>query len=150
MKSFVPFLLLLAVATSSASTSDDDSKLSGHVEFTYRDVGLGGNQDKYREDVNLDDDAFRLSDLHLEVAPEAGFFDHLLLEANGLGGEPHKHARFGLSKTDRYDLDINFRETEYFYRDAGYFFRDGGDLYPRSRTGGRHARPGRFVRAARR
>jgi len=128
MRFFVPGVLLAWLAFPAGAAEDDD--LQGSVELGYRIVDVNGNEDKYREDVNLDDGALWLSGLDIDYRPaDSRLFDSLVLEASDLGGEPHESARFRMSKAGRYDLSLRYRRTEYFHRDAGYFLRPEGDLH---------------------
>lgn len=123
----VALLLLSLVAPAWAAETDE---FVGSVEVGYREADVDGNEDKYREDINLADDAVRLFALDLDYRPaDRAWIDSARLEARGLGGEPSSSARFGMGKTGRYDLDLGYRVSDFFRRDAGYFFRDGGDLH---------------------
>lgn len=102
---------------------------SGLVDLGYRDVSIGGNEDKYREDVNLPE-GLRLFNVELSsLQTDSGFMDEFLFSASGLGGDPYSRAGLRLRKAGRYDLQMNYRASDYFYRDAGYFFSDIGDLH---------------------
>lgn len=130
MRRIAILTLLPALALMPARAADKDETLTGSVEVGYREVSLSGNEDKYREDLNLGDGAVRLFAFDLAYRPEnGGFFDEITLDASGLGGEPHTTARFRARKAGRFDLRARYRSSDFFYRDAGYFFRDGGDLH---------------------
>lgn len=125
------YLLLIAIlGTLPAGAAEDGKTVTGGFEVGYRSVTVDGNEDKYREDVNLSDNALRLFGLDLAWRPErSGALDDLTLEAQGLGGEPYESARLRARKSGLWDLKADFRSSSNFYRDAGYFFRDGGDLH---------------------
>jgi hypothetical protein len=131
----VGFFLLLTLVAPLVATAQEEMKekpeaLEGSIDVGYRTVDVVGNEDKYREDINLPDGALRLFGLDLRFEPdEAKWFDSLTLDARGVGGEPHTSARFGLRKESAYDLDLRYRSSDFFYRDAGYFFSDIGDLH---------------------
>jgi hypothetical protein len=132
-------LLILALGASVVGAAEgpdasSDPKtppaVTGGIEVGYRDVSVDGNEDKYREDVNLPDNAFRVFGLDLAWQPENnGAIDTLTLDAQGLGGEPYTSARLRARKTSRWDLKASYTASDFFYRDAGYFFREGGDLH---------------------
>jgi hypothetical protein len=124
------WILVLVTLTMPAMAQDDDSPWVGRVEVGYRSVDVNGNVDKYREDVNLPDNALRLFDLGLEWEPsETGWLDRMQLEAQGIGGEPFASARFGLEKDGRYKLDIRWRSVAFFYRDFGFWYLPQGDIH---------------------
>jgi hypothetical protein len=123
-------MVVLFAFPSLAPGTEAEDRLEGNLDIGYRNADVNGNLNKYREDVNLSDDAFRLFDLELEYRPEAAtWFDQVILEARGVGGEPYTSARFGLRKSGRYDLGLRYRSSEFFYHDDGYFFRTAGDLH---------------------
>lgn len=123
-------LLVLIVALVPAAADEQGDTLVGGVEVGYRDASVDGNEDKYREDVNLSDGALRLFGFDLGWRPaDSGALDELTLEAQGLGGEPYASARLRARKVGRWDLKARYRSSEFFYRDAGYFFREDGDLH---------------------
>lgn len=126
-------LLVLAALVPFPSRADEEGEgkpFTGGIEVGYRDATVDGNEDKYREDVNLSGNAIRLFGADLAWRPSGGHgVDELTFEAQGLGGEPYASARIRARKAGRYDLSASYRTSEYFYRDAGYFFRDGGDLH---------------------
>jgi hypothetical protein len=123
-------LLLACTAVSPAAAEEAEDPWWGDVEVGYRSVTVDGNEDKYREDVNLPDGAIRL--FHFDVGwrpPSGGALDEMTLEAQGLGGDPYESARFRARKIGRWDLKAFYRSSDFFYRDAGYFFREEGDLH---------------------
>ena len=81
-------IFVFALAALPAMAQDGDGPWVGRVEVGYRTVDVNGNVDKYREDVNLPDDALRLFDLGLEWQPaETDWLDRMELDAQGIGGE---------------------------------------------------------------
>ena len=130
MKRRVCLLAIGVLGALGAGAAEDEKPLTGGVEVGYRDVGVEGNEDKYREDVNLPDDAFRLFGLDLAWRPrEGGGLDELTLDARNLGDEPHSSAQLRARNVGRWDLTARYRKSDHFYRDTGYFFRDEGDLH---------------------
>jgi hypothetical protein len=122
--------LLVLVAVAAPAMAAEDDSLKGRVEAGYRNADVNGNTNKYREDVNLSDDAIRLFDFGLEYGgAEDGWFDRLLVDAQGLGGEPYQTARIALEKDGRYELDLRYRSSAYFYQDDGYWYSAQGDLH---------------------
>jgi hypothetical protein len=124
------WLVLVGVlALPALSAAENEKNWSATVDLGYRGVSTDGNEDKYREDVNLDDGA-RLFDLDYAFRPsENTALDDFSLYASGLGGDPYTSAGLRARKIGRYDLRARYRSSDYFYRDAGYFFSDQGDLH---------------------
>jgi hypothetical protein len=111
------------------ASDDDEETLTGALEVGYRGVEVNGSEGKYREDVNLSE-GFRLFDLRLDWAPrESGLADRLTVDASHLGGDPFQTARFSVEKVGKYDLDLRYRSTEFFYADRGWYFNPEGDLH---------------------
>ncbi len=108
---------------------------TGLFNIGTRSTSIDGNENKFREDVNLLDGSIRLFDLSLRYEPErkdgdSGLFESLSLEAGGIGGEPQSFARFQARGADGlYDLKVRYRAADRFHADDGYFFRAGGDLH---------------------
>jgi hypothetical protein len=126
MRRLAILVSLLPAVALPAQAQDDNTE--GRVEIGYRNVDVSGNADKYRQHVNLPDDAFRLFAAELDWAPEdSAVLDRLQLDARNLGGEPHSNSRFRMQKVGVYDLDLRYRTNDYFYRDAGWFFSVEGD-----------------------
>ena len=92
---------LTVVLPASAPVVAQQAGWSGMVDVGYRDVSVSGNQDKYREDVNLPD-GLRLFDVELSsLQPDSGFMDEFLFSASGLGGDPYSRAGLRLRKAGR-------------------------------------------------
>ena len=124
----LPLLIVLAALPSPAE--EEAKPLSLGFEAGYRSVSVDGNLDKYREDVNLSDNALRLFSLDLDWRPaKESWLDELTFSAEGIGGEPYESARFELRKAGLYDLKARYRSSDYFYADQGWYFREGGDLH---------------------
>ncbi len=124
----LPLLIVLAAPPSHAE--EEPRPFSLGFEAGYRSVSVDGNLDKYREDVNLSDNALRLFSLDLDWRPaKESWLDELTLSAEGIGGEPYESARFTLRKAGLYDLKARYRSSDYFYADQGWYFREGGDLH---------------------
>ncbi|MCZ6833818.1 MAG: hypothetical protein O7F11_08740, partial [Acidobacteria bacterium] len=128
MTGFALVILTMALAVPWPAVAQEDG-WSGTVDLGYRFVSADGNEDKYREDVNLSE-GLRLFNVELSsYRADSDLMDEFLFSASGLGGDPYTRAGLRLRKTGRYDLQIGYRSSDYFYRDAGYFFSDIGDLH---------------------
>ena len=85
-------------------------------EFGYRFASLGGNQDKYRSDVNYRD-GIRLLNSNLTVNSKDGhgkWFDEIVLSTQGLGNDPYESATFRVQKNQLYRYDLLWRRNDYF------------------------------------
>lgn len=85
-------------------------------ELGYRFATLGGNQDKYRSDVNYRD-GIRLLNSNLTVNSKTGhgrWFDEILLSTQGLGNDPYESATFRVQKNRFYRYDLLWRQNDYF------------------------------------
>ena len=94
--------------------------LTGSVTLGVRSVDLSGTEDKYREDINLDD-GLRVLDVTLRYAPSAAedrAVDRVDFDASNLGGDPFETARLRVRKYGAYDLKLDHRRSAYFYADT--------------------------------
>jgi hypothetical protein len=85
-------------------------------EFGYRFAAVGGNQDKYRSDVNYRD-GIRLLNSNLTVNSKDGhgrWFDEILLATQGLGNDPYESVTFRVQKNKLYRYDLLWRRNDYF------------------------------------
>src|SRR5882672_6029617 len=127
--SAIPFLLaqiLLAQDTIAPTVDEKVGPLQGadkgdfnivqSWEFGYRFVSIGGNQDKYRSDVNYRD-GIRLLNSNLTVNSKDGkghWFDEIVLSTQGLGNDPYESATFRVQKNKIYRYDLLWRRNDYF------------------------------------
>jgi hypothetical protein len=85
-------------------------------EVGYRFATIGGNQDKYRSDVNYRD-GIRLLGSNLTVNSKDGkghWFDEIILSTQGLGNDPYESATFRVQKNRLYRYDLLWRRNDYF------------------------------------
>lgn len=111
---------LFAYAIPSLGQESQPQALQGRVSLGIRSVDVGGADNKFREDVNLDDGA-RIFDLAVTYVPPAGsqeLIDRLELSASNLGGDPFENIHFGAQKFGAYRLNIDRRKSDYFYEDT--------------------------------
>ncbi len=131
--------LLTLVLTIGAAPSDaDDGKLSGRFLLGYRSVDIGGTEDKFKEDLNLDDGA-RLFELNFDFIPASDgrkFADRIQLDVNNFGGDPFESFRFSVQKYGDYDFSYQRTKSTYFYHDiilptalADPRLTNGGDFH---------------------
>ena len=85
-------------------------------EFGYRYALVGGDQGKYRSDVNYRN-GFRLLSGNLTVNSTDGhgkWFDEIVLTTQGLGNDPYESAVLRVQKNRLYRYDMTWRLNEYF------------------------------------
>ena len=77
---------------------------------------VGGNEGKYRSDVNFGN-GLRLLGGNLAIRSREGhgaYFDELLLNTVGLGSDPYQMASFRIQKNGLYRYDMLWRQNDYF------------------------------------
>jgi hypothetical protein len=97
-------------------------------EFGYRFASVGGDDGKYRSDVNYGD-GIRLLSSYLTVNSRDGhgrWFDEIVLTTQGLGGDPYESATFRIQKNRWYRYDLLWRSNDYF--NPGLTVADGEHL----------------------
>lgn len=118
------FGLSLAYTNALAQTptpTPDDVELSGFqvkssIELGVRGKSLDGSDSKYRSDFNYKP-GFRVFNSSFSMEDSAGknrFFDSLLINTSGWGGDPSGFARVNLEKTGGYRFTTNIRRIVYF------------------------------------
>lgn len=94
----------------------DNYNLLQSWELGYRFHSTGGNESKYRSDVNFGN-GVRLLSSRLSLNSRdghGGFFDEMVLATQGLGGDPYEYASFRIAKNKLYRYDLLWRSNEYF------------------------------------
>jgi hypothetical protein len=85
-------------------------------ELGYRFASIGGNEGKYRSDVNYRD-GVRLLGSSLAIHSLDGhghWFDEITLITAGLGNDPYQSATFRIQKNRLYRYDMLWRSNDYF------------------------------------
>ncbi|HVY91428.1 MAG TPA: hypothetical protein VHA14_01720, partial [Bryobacteraceae bacterium] len=85
-------------------------------ELGYRFAGIGGNEGKYRSDVNYRN-GIRLLNSALSLHSLNGkgkWFDEIVLNTSGLGNDPYQAATFRIQKNGLYRYDLLWRSNDYF------------------------------------
>lgn len=85
-------------------------------EVGYRMHSVGGNEGKYRSDVNYGN-GIRLLSGRFSMTSNDGrgrWFDELLLNTVGLGNDPYEAANFRIQKNKWYRYDGLWRRNDYF------------------------------------
>ena len=112
--------VLCAAAALPALAQYDD--FSGGIRIGYRAVDVSGNDNKYREDIDLDDGP-RLFELSFHFVPQEGdaakqMVDRINLDVNNFGGDPFETLSLGVQRFDRFEFRYNRSKSEYFYNDT--------------------------------
>jgi hypothetical protein len=97
-------------------------------ELGYRFATIGGDQDKYRSDVNFGN-GIRLLGSSLTVHSLDGhghWFDEMSLTTQGLGNDPYESATLRAGKNRLYEYDMTWRQNAYF--NPGLTTSDGEHL----------------------
>jgi hypothetical protein len=85
-------------------------------ELGYRYATVGGDDGKYRSDVNFGD-GIRLLGSYLTVNSRDGrsrWFDEITLTTKGLGNDPYESATLRVQKNRLYRYDMTWRLNDYF------------------------------------
>jgi hypothetical protein len=112
---------LLAQETPAASSGGADFPSRGEVTVGYRFADIDGYEPQYQQLFNLRD-GFRLLDfiVYGDAREKTNpFADTYTLSANGIGGDPFATAQLKVSKTNLYDLRVQWRQ--------GYYYRNQND-----------------------
>ncbi|HEY3443820.1 MAG TPA: hypothetical protein VGK29_23895 [Paludibaculum sp.] len=85
-------------------------------ELGYRFHSIGGNQGKYRSDVNYGNGIRLLGSRFSMKSKEGhgGLFDEMTLSTQGLGNDPYEYANLRIAKNRVYRYDMIWRSNEYF------------------------------------
>lgn len=110
------------VAPTDAQTSSASGATLGNYNITqswelgYRFAEIGGNEGKYRSDVNYRN-GIRLLNSTLSLHSLNGkgnWFDEIVLNTSGLGNDPYQSATFRIQKNRLYRYDLLWRSNDYF------------------------------------
>ena len=85
-------------------------------ELGYRYALIGGDEQKYRSDVNFGN-GIRLLSSYLSVNSKDGhgkLFDEIVLTTQGLGNDPYESATLRVQKNGLYRYDMHWRSNDYF------------------------------------
>lgn len=116
---FASLVLLLIRPSVAESQSHEPSSLTGSFQLGFRTVDIRGREEKYLEDVGLEDGP-RLFHLDLEYVADQGsnrFADRVQLDLQNLGGDPFETFRLSIRKFGHYELTYDRRKSTYFYDD---------------------------------
>jgi hypothetical protein len=99
-----------------AGATFDNYNISQSWELGYRFASIGGDEGKYRSDVNYRDGVRLLSSSLLVHSLEGHgkWFDEIALTTAGLGNDPYQSATFRIQKNRLYRYDMLWRSNDYF------------------------------------
>ena len=86
------------------------------IELGYRSVGVGGNSDSFRSQVNVRD-GFRVLEYSLDSRNLEGtgsLYDSFKINVNNAGGDAAQTYALGVEKSRAYRFDANVRRFNYF------------------------------------
>jgi len=118
---FVALVIWMAGSGPAAAQEDDPDAdgFDGQIVLGYRSVSVSGSENKYREDIDLEDGPV-LFDLDLRLTSEAlnGIADEIVVDLNNLGSQPFETMKFGVRKFGTYKFSYDRRASNYFYNDV--------------------------------
>jgi hypothetical protein len=90
--------------------------ITSSLEFGYRGIGLDGDVNKYRSDLNYKAGprVFDSSFLMKSRDGDGGLFESLLVTSTGWGADPQGNLRFSAEKPKWYRFDGTYRRFKYF------------------------------------
>jgi hypothetical protein len=115
----VASLLLTAAWVAAADDDQQGSMFTGQFMIGYRSVSVDGQDNKYKEDYNLQKGP-RLFNLSLLFKPDerlGGFADRVQLDVDHYGGDPFESLSLAVSKHGSYNLRYTRTKDTYFYSD---------------------------------
>ena len=128
-KTIITLGLVLAFTLSSSALLAETQKFKGSLKLGYRFLSTDGSDNKYREDINLEEGAF-LPEFSLHFSPTEALeklFDSLDISIRNLGNEPYQSFDVSLQKFGSYKFNWARRKSTYFYSDD--YDTGGGHLY---------------------
>ena len=126
LSTFAPALALMTLALASPSAFGQDAQTpveigpfasEGSVTTGYRFTSVGGYKPGFQQMFDLGS-GFRLFDLNFSGRAKEGasaFADNFQITASGLGGDPYPGGQITVSKTNVYDLRVNYRQSYYYW-----------------------------------
>ncbi len=117
---FIPAVALAQTDGEQVGTPGGDTFAKYNItqswELGYRFAEIGGDDGKYRSDVNYRN-GFRLLSSSLAIRSLEGhgsWFDEIVLTTSGLGKDPYQSATLRIQKNRLYRYDMLWRSNDYF------------------------------------
>jgi hypothetical protein len=110
-----PSLVAATLAVAAPALGDS---FSGLIDVGIREVDVQGDENKYKQHVNLDSGP-RLFGLRFSFEPDAGTSspDRITFDSHGLGGDPYQNLHAEIRKFGAYHFTYERRQSDYFYED---------------------------------
>jgi hypothetical protein len=109
-----PIVLSILIAAPLIAAAQE-LPVNGTVSVNYRFVDVAGREQKYRELFNLPSGPSLSMQLTGKPRGEDPFADSYALDFYGVGSDPFPGGQLRMSKTGRWDLRVNYRESAYFW-----------------------------------
>ncbi len=112
-------LACLAMLLALPAAASAQGAFTGLFQIGFRSVDVNGSQNKFDEDINLEDGP-RLFRLEVNYIPEdelRKFADRVMIDVNNYGGDPFETLSLSVEKFGRYDFSYDRRKSAYFYED---------------------------------
>ncbi len=97
-----------------------NTRIAGQFMVAFRGVSVGGSQELYAKDIDLDD-GLRINGTNIVLTPADrtadSWYDRARLVLNGIGGDPYETVSFDLTKTGLYKVGLRTRKVDYFMYD---------------------------------
>lgn len=109
----------MALALGTPALAGDDNQLDGEFRIGYRFVDVDGTENKYKEDINLDE-GVRVFEVRLDWSAPTGTnaaADRISLDVDNFGGDPFESLHFSAQKYGKYDFRYDRNKSTYFYED---------------------------------
>lgn len=119
MKKIIIILAIACLLLPATLRAEDEKELSGKFMLGFRMVDTSGDQDKYREDINLQGGA-RLQKFTLTYTPSGAtkkLVDEIALTMYNFGGDPFETFNLSMAKYGKYTLSFQRLKSNYFYAD---------------------------------
>jgi hypothetical protein len=99
--------------------AQEDGSFTGEFQVGVRSVDVSGRNEKFEEDINLDDGP-RLFNLQLDYLPADALrtaVDKIELSVHNAGGDPFETMGLGIRKFGRWNFRWDHFKSTYFYED---------------------------------
>ncbi len=109
-------LSLLSFVSPAWAEYGEKGSWHGGFMVGYRIVDVDDGEEKFKEDIHLDDGA-RLFNLNFDLAPGEelrDFVDQVNLDMNNYGGDPFETLRLAIRKYGNYTFNYNRTKSDYF------------------------------------
>ena len=103
-----------------------NTRITGQFMLAFRGVSVGGNQELYAKDIDLDD-GLRIKGTNVVLTPAdrtaSNWYDRARLIVDGVGGDPYETVMLDLTKIGLYKVDVRTRKVDSFLYDPSSYHR---------------------------